>query len=190
MLPVEQILCFTWLTRLDGGGRAAPSVFGKSIRPQRNNSGFFFPRYEQRTEWIGENKCGGVEKASWLGEVGRLWVVGGLILTTIMWLNQIPSSSPLLLCGRSEFGLGRMFRYGCRWLVCCQRWQRSSCSVLFVVDFSESLLYSVLCCESHVVLLQLEVGAPAWVASGCRGCLFPFQVSFLGCGFIMFASLI
>lgn len=32
----------------------------------------FFPRYEQRTEWIGENKCGGVEKASWLGEVGRL----------------------------------------------------------------------------------------------------------------------
>lgn len=50
-------------------------------------------------ERIAENKCGGVEKASWLGEVGRLWVVGRLILTTIMWLNQIPSLlSSLALC--------------------------------------------------------------------------------------------
>lgn len=31
-----------------------------------------FPNDEQRTERIAENKCGGVEKASWLGEVGRL----------------------------------------------------------------------------------------------------------------------
>lgn len=50
----------------------------------------------------------------------------------------------LLLCVRSESCLGHMFRYGCWWLVCCQRRQRSSCSVLFVVVFSESLLYSVL----------------------------------------------
>ena len=58
-------------------------------------------------------------KALWLGEVGELYVVGRLMLTTIMWLNQIPPllssplSSPLLLCLKSEFGLGHMFRYGC-----------------------------------------------------------------------------
>lgn len=54
-------------------------------------------------------------KALWLREVGELYVVGRLMLTTIMWLNQIPPllSSPLLLCLKSEFGLGHMFRYGC-----------------------------------------------------------------------------
>lgn len=67
VLPVKypQSLHCMGLMSLDRGGQAAAQAFGKSIRPQLNNSSSFFQNGEQRMERIAENKCGGVEKASW-----------------------------------------------------------------------------------------------------------------------------
>lgn len=105
-------------------------------------------------------------EALWLGEVGELWVVGRLILTTIMWLNQIPSllSSPAL---REE------------WV-----WPGAHVQIWVLVigllpTVPKVKLLCALCCcflrvtvvfcsplQSHVSWLQLEVGTVVRVASG------------------------
>lgn len=144
-------------------------------------------------ERIAENECGGVAKASWLVEVGRLWVVGRLILTTIMWLNQIPSLlSSLALCKERV-------------------WPGAHVQIWVLVigllpTVAKVKLLCALCCwflrvtvvfcsppQSHVLLLQSEVGTAVWVASGRSGCLFPFQVSFLAallCLFVLYNPLL
>lgn len=83
----------------------------------KNKKYIYFKKDEERKEGIAENECGCVTKSP-LAEGGRVVSSGErgeLVLTTIMWLNQIPARlfSPLLLCVSSEFGPGHMFRYGC-----------------------------------------------------------------------------
>lgn len=119
----------------------AGPLFGGRTQPRGCNSSFFPKWWRKRGmdswEWVW--RC----FKSLLAGRGRTALTGGgLILTTTVWLIHILSE--LCCCVRSESCLGHMFRYGCWWLVCCQRRQRSSCSALFVVVFSESLLYSVL----------------------------------------------
>lgn len=129
---------------------------------------FLFPKGEQRREWRAENKCGGVEKASWLGEVGRLWV--RLILTTIMWPNQIPSllSSPALCKERVWPGAHVQIWVPVIGLLPTVAKVKLLCALLLLISQSH-------CCipcsaaSPTFYYCSLEVGAPAWVASGLPG---------------------
>lgn len=143
-------------------------LFGGRTQPQGCNS---FQMMKKSEIWIAENERGGVLKASWLAEVGQLWVVGRPILTTTVWLIHILSELCCAVWGVSlawgtcsDMGAGDWFAAN------GGKGQAALCSLLLFSQSHSCILFST-AIACFIITVGGGNGGEPHLANGC---LFPF----------------